>query len=187
MQRSSKTSNKMTNAAKVSQVESALLYIFSSLEFAFKPRLDNLQRFCITALVSFYLAFMYTPLSAVAQNNSNPLGAGAGQTTNNQCSRGFWFMQDINSFITSTFGGLGGADEFFCQIMNIVIFVSVFGTIFVVLWGVADHMGNSTPVSKAFKPLVGWIVAIMVVWMIIGVTFVGIGIGNNGGNAAGGI
>lgn len=146
------------------------------LNWLVKPHLTNIQR--LQALFVIGLgSWMILPHPALAQ-----LSNGAGQLTNNQCSQGFWFLRDINTHIANTLGGLGGADDGLCRIINIFVLGSVILVIGMILWATGDHLGNQTPLRKAFSPFLGWITGIVVIWMVIGITFFGSGTaGNSGG------
>lgn len=142
------------------------------LDLLSKPWLTNLQRFQALFVMSVMGGVLFVPHRALAQRSA--IENGAGDFSNGgQCDAGFWFLRDINSFISTTLGGLGGADQSLCRIINLVVLVSVIAVIAMVLWAVVDHFGNDTPIKKAFSPFVGWITGIVVVWMIIGVTFLG--------------
>lgn len=148
-----------------------MLQLLNLLNFIIKPRLSNLQRFQAFMTLGFMSGIMFLPHRAFAQN---PLGNGAGQLNNGgQCNVGFWFLRDLNTAIAQIFGGLGGADETFCQVINIVILGSIFGVCFVILWAIADHYGNQTPFKKAFDPFLGFLMGIAVVWMVLGIAFFG--------------
>ncbi|NJM66952.1 MAG: hypothetical protein HC851_15420 [Acaryochloris sp. RU_4_1] len=143
-----------------------------------KPWLTNLQRQQALFVMSVMGGVLFVPHRAFAQRA--PLENGAGDFTGGgQCEAGFWFLRNINSFIATTLGGLGGADQSLCRIINLSILASVIAVIAMVLWAVVDHFGNQTPIKKAFAPFVGWITGVMVVWMIIGVTFLGSSISGN--------
>lgn len=156
-----------------------LVQTFRFLDFLTKPRLTNVQRCQALFTISFLGTALYFPEMVLAQ----ALGTGAGQQNNAQCSTGIWFLRDLNTYIASTLSGLGGADEVVCQIVNIIMLLSLVAVVGMIGWATSDHMGHGTPLKKAFEPFTGWLLGIMVIWAVIGIFFFGTTVGNAGSNA----
>lgn len=171
-------------ALKVNQASKEALTLLNG---AFKARLTNLQRFQALLTVSLFGGILLLPHGALAQIPSGPLTSGAGQGpgSGGQCGSSFWFLSNLYSFIASAFAGLGGASDSVCQVINIVVVVSVFAMAGMILWGFGDHQMNQTPLKKAFSPFAGWLIGLVCVYLVITVAFFGSTIAGNGGRAPG--
>lgn len=156
---------------------------------ALKARLTNRQRFEALLTMGFFFGLLLLPHSALAQLPGAPLSNGAGQGSvpgsGGQCGQSFWFLSNLYSYIARAFAGLGGASDSVCQIINIVVVVSVFAMAGMILWGFGDNQMNSTPLKKAFQPFVGWLVGLFCVYFVIFVAFFGSNVGSNVGRAPG--
>lgn len=157
---------------------------------AFKSRLSNLQRFQALLTVGLFGGILLLPHGVLAQvPGAGPLTSGAGQAPGSagQCGTNFWFLSNLYSFIASAFNGLGGASDSVCQVINIVVVVSVFAMAGMILWGAGDHQMNQTPLKKAFQPFAGWMIGLVCVYLVIAVAFFGSTLTGGANRAAGGI
>lgn len=166
---------RLTLAECIKGYTRAFRYAFTVLPF--RP-MNNLQRFQASLVILFSTALLYTPLPAIAQN----LGNGAGQLNNSQCQQQFWFMGQMNTLILRVFSGLGNTSDLLCRILNVFIILSVFAVIGMVLWGAGQHTHGGVPLQKAFSGFTGYLLAIFIVWGIIGLTLLGSAIGNTAAN-----
>lgn len=152
-----------------------------------QSRLTNLQRFQALLTVGLFGGILLLPHGVLAQVPAGPLTSGAGQAPGSagQCGTIFWFMSNLYSFIASAFAGLGGASDSVCQVINIVVGVSIFAMVGMILWGLGDHQMNQTPLKKAFQPFAGWMIGLVCVYLVITVAFFGSTIAGAGGRAPG--